>query len=141
MRENRDPRFRFAMQETQNEFINQRRLAGATGSRETEDTCFSGLLFRFRQTLSFPDFFSGISVFDLSQLARQLHIGTRLAAAKRLVWSAVTLVHVIDHVRQRRSREKNLIDAVPPHNHLVVARDRAAAPAEKFDVISALFLQ
>ena len=133
-----DARFGVAMQESQDQLINERCLAGAAGPGEANDLC----IFEFR--FSIFDFLAGtlsagVAVLDLREFSRELHVGGRTSSAFQLVRLSVALVNEIDHVRKRGAREENLIDSALLHHLLIVMGDGSAAAAKDRDVISAPF--
>src|SRR2546423_1811253 len=82
---------------------------------------------------------SRVTVFNLRQLPRQLHL--RVAGRATFRAFSVTLAHEFHHVGQCRAGEKNLIHAALLHDALIVVGDRAAAAAENADVIGAPLFQ
>ena len=139
----RDARFRVALQKSQDQLINERRLARASRSRKTDDACRGALVLSSlgrwalgvgRWAFLLP---LRIAVLNLGQLSRELHLSRGALAATMLVRLSVALVHEIDHVRQRCPREENLIDSALLHHPLVVMGDGPAAAAKHRDVVRA----
>src|SRR6267143_3076 len=96
-------------EEAQDEFVNQRRLAGAAGASNSDDlrcSMFDArcLMFRARRTLSG-------GVLKLCQLAREQEIGFQFRAA--FAAFTVMLLHIIDHVGRVRPAKKILLTPFP----------------------------
>src|SRR5205085_8163252 len=135
-----DARFRVAMQQSQDELVYQRRFASAARPGETDHLRILDFGFWILDFLPGP-FAIRITVLNLGQLPRQLHVGRRAFSATVLMSFPVTLVNPFHHLAQRGAGEENLVDTALLHHPLIVVRDRAAAAAEDLDVIGPALLQ
>src|SRR5262245_33892573 len=136
MRQNRDSTFWIAMQEPQDEFVDQRSLSRTARSRETNYPGICDLRFAIcdfdllrwaldvgRSTFSVPN---RVCFFNLSELMRKLLIKgfrTRPFGSR----FAVTPMHKFHHVVERRAGEENLVYAFASHHRGIIMRDGAAA--------------
>ena len=140
MRQNRNAGIGVFLQESQNQFVNERCFPGAAGSANADDALpLIELLIRF----PFHSF-AGWGHFSdrrFGQNPRESMIGMR--ADRRFGWrrAAPVLPDEFDHLLQRRSRKKNAAHAFFAHDAFIVAGDRPAAAAKEADVGRAIVAQ
>src|SRR5581483_3500038 len=144
MRQDGDAALRSAIQETQHQLVDERRLARTARASETDDSGLADIRFstvvspsgRRATAIERAAFASGVCILYLSQFVRQLLVG-RFRSASFGPWFAITAMDELHHFLQGRPGKKDLVHAFAFHDFGVVVRDGAAAAAKNADVCRA----
>ena len=137
MRQNSDARFRLALEQAENQLIDQRGLARAARTGEADDLRFTILDSRFSLLLRRLPI--GVAVFDRGQLACQLDL--RRAGGGAPARLAIVRAHELHHFLERRAGEENLVHPAALHDPLIVPGDRSPAAAENLNLVRPVPLQ